>query len=194
MLLEKLKRANKLRKEMVDVFDKNNNPIESRASMINVHLLEKWHRATHIWVYNKRGELLLQHRAKQMATYPNRWDLSAAGHLDAREEPLAGAQRELKEEINLAVKEDELEFLKVKKIAQKLKFLGIPRKNKEFCYVYLLKSNEGKNLEIQESELKEIKFFDTDKLKKELKNNPAKFVPHGDYWFEIIKEVKKRTS
>jgi len=66
--------------------------------------------------------------------------------------------------------------------------------NKEFYYAYLLKYNDSvNNLALQVDEVSEVEFMPIAKLGRELKNNPKKFTPHGDYWFFMIEEIKKRT-
>ncbi len=54
-----------------------------------------------VLVYNSRGELALQLRAKREEHYPLHWDISAAGALNADEEPLVAASRELQEELGI---------------------------------------------------------------------------------------------
>ena len=45
----------------------------------------------------------MQKRSLLKESYPGCWDISSAGHLDAGEEPLQGAVRELKEELGITV-------------------------------------------------------------------------------------------
>ncbi len=66
-----------------------------------------WHRAAHIWAYNSKGEILLQLRAKNKRTFPDKWDLSVAGHISASEEPIDSALREIEEEVGLCAKKED---------------------------------------------------------------------------------------
>jgi isopentenyl-diphosphate delta-isomerase len=59
------------------------------------------HRIVRIFVFNSKGELLIQKRGATLASNPNKWDQSAAGHVDAGEDYLTAANRELKEEIGV---------------------------------------------------------------------------------------------
>ncbi len=59
------------------------------------------HRIARIFVFNSKGELLIQKRSSHVAV-PNRWDQSAAGHVDEGEDYLTAAQRELEEEIGVS--------------------------------------------------------------------------------------------
>jgi len=57
------------------------------------------HRAVHVFLFDRRGELYLQRRSALKDTHPLRWDSSASGHVDLGESYLACAVRELWEEL-----------------------------------------------------------------------------------------------
>lgn len=59
------------------------------------------HRIARIFVFNSKGELLLQKRSREVKSFPNRWDDSVAGHVDEGEDYLEAAKREMKEEIGV---------------------------------------------------------------------------------------------
>jgi len=46
-------------------------------------------------------------------------------------------------------------------------------------------------LVIQKEELSKIKFCHSNLLRKEIEMTPNNFVPHGNYWVDIINEVEK---
>jgi isopentenyldiphosphate isomerase len=54
------------------------------------------HREVVIYIFNSKGELLLQQRSLQKKINPGRWTISAVGHVDAQEEPSAAIIREVK--------------------------------------------------------------------------------------------------
>jgi len=68
-----------------------------------VHSLKLLHRAMHVLVFNRRGEVFLQKRSLKKDSHPGAWDSSASGHPDSGEDYDACAVRELAEEIGLAV-------------------------------------------------------------------------------------------
>jgi isopentenyl-diphosphate Delta-isomerase len=88
--------------EIFDVVDDNDNVIGQRSRR-EVHRLGLKHRAIHVLVFNRRGEVFLQKRSMTKDTFPGAWDSSASGHLDTREDYDACAVRELREEIGLVV-------------------------------------------------------------------------------------------
>ena len=54
-----------------------------------------------VLIFNSKGELLIQQRAREKTTWTNLWDISCAGHVQAGETSQEGASRELKEELGL---------------------------------------------------------------------------------------------
>ncbi len=177
--------------ELVDVCDENNELTGEKVTKKQAHENGLWHRAAHIWIYNSKGEVLVQLRSKIINLCPNMWDTSVAGHVSSGEEPITSALREIKEEIGLEVKKDDLEFVKVRKYKGVLNEI----KNNEIDYVYFLKfDGNASKLVLQKEEVQKTTFRDVEELKEDLEKNPDKFVPHGNYWFEIIAEIKKRTK
>ncbi|HEY0010571.1 MAG TPA: NUDIX domain-containing protein [Candidatus Paceibacterota bacterium] len=59
------------------------------------------HRIARVFLFNPRGELLIQKRADHIQSLPGRWDQSAAGHVDAGEDYHTAAERELLEEVGV---------------------------------------------------------------------------------------------
>jgi 16S rRNA (adenine1518-N6/adenine1519-N6)-dimethyltransferase len=76
-----------------------------------VHAQGLIHRAIHIFVFNKYGELLLQKRSHLKDAMPEKWDSSAAGHVDSGEDYLPAAVRELEEELGITTTAEKLQKL-----------------------------------------------------------------------------------
>ncbi len=177
--------------ELIDICDENNNLLGIQKTKSEAHKDGLWHRSSHIWIYNPKGEILLQLRAKGKLLWPDRWDISAAGHISAGEDPITAGLRETEEEIGLKLHKEDLDFFMVRK--HKRIFRKI--KNNEFYYVYFFKFNGNINqLKLQEEEVQKIQFVSIDKIKEELKTNSDKYVPHGDYWHEVFDKVEKKLA
>ncbi|MBR3926670.1 MAG: ribosomal RNA small subunit methyltransferase A [Akkermansia sp.] len=86
--------------ELFDVVDEQDNVLR-QASRREVHGNNLMHRAVHILVFNKKHNCLLQKRSMFKDRHPGVWDSSAAGHLDAGEDYITAAHRELKEELGI---------------------------------------------------------------------------------------------
>ncbi|MDH4408253.1 MAG: 16S rRNA (adenine(1518)-N(6)/adenine(1519)-N(6))-dimethyltransferase RsmA, partial [Verrucomicrobiales bacterium] len=84
--------------ESLDVVDENDvviNPLPRREIHAGKHL----HRAVHVFVRNKLGEIYLQFRSHLKDTHGLKWDSSASGHVDPGESYHDCAVREMWEEI-----------------------------------------------------------------------------------------------
>jgi isopentenyldiphosphate isomerase len=64
-----------------------------------VHRLKLRHRAVHLLVVNRAGQVFLQQRSMAKDLFPGMWDSSAAGHVGAGEDYDGTAARELAEEL-----------------------------------------------------------------------------------------------
>jgi 16S rRNA (adenine1518-N6/adenine1519-N6)-dimethyltransferase len=86
--------------EVFDVVDEADE-VTGQATRREVHERNLLHRAVHVFVLNRHGELLLQKRSRFKDAHPGVWDSSVAGHLDAGEGYEAAAARELDEEMGI---------------------------------------------------------------------------------------------
>ena len=76
-----------------------------------VHADGDWHRAVHIWLYNSRGELILQKRSDGKDTFPGRWDVSVGGHITSGDDVMHTAHKEVEEELGIKIDVSQLEKL-----------------------------------------------------------------------------------
>ena len=90
--------------EIFDVVDVND-VVTGQATRGEVHAQKLLHRAVHVFVTNKHGDLLLQQRSIFKDAHPGVWDSSVSGHLDSGEDYPAAAIRELEEEMGIRVNE-----------------------------------------------------------------------------------------
>ncbi len=89
-----------MNEEIFDVVNERDEVIgQERRS--EVHRLGLQHRAVHVLIFNRRGEIFLQTRSMTKDTFPGAWDSSASGHLDQGETYDACAIREVREELGL---------------------------------------------------------------------------------------------
>lgn len=172
-------------KEYLDVLDERGNKTGKIKPRDEVHRDGDWHKTVHIWVFNNNGELLLQRRCPTKDSNPNMLDISVAGHLSAGDDSIAGAIRELKEELNLDVKPEELKYIKTLKKGSKYTETFI---NNSFNDIYLLKTNKViDDMKFQEEEISEI-FFISYKEFKEMIQNKAKDLRIREEEFQILFE------
>lgn len=89
------------RSELFDVVDENDTVVSTMQRHL-VHQKKLRHRAVHLLIFNKKGELFLQKRSLWKETNPGLWCSSVAGHVDAGEDYLVAAHREMKEELGIS--------------------------------------------------------------------------------------------
>ena len=93
--------------EKLALVDDADRPIGT-AERQRIHEQGLLHRAVHLFILNRDGELFLQKRSWRKDRYPHRWDSSAAGHVDAGESYETCALRELSEELGISVNVDRI--------------------------------------------------------------------------------------
>jgi len=110
-----------------------------------------WHRVARVMLVNDKDELLLQHRVPSKKIFPNCWDNSAAGHVDAGEDYAAAAARELREELGVDVELREIGYYKSSETWHGLKF-------NRFAKVYVGRYN-GTPTDYEPSEVDAVRWF-----------------------------------
>ena len=86
--------------ELFDIVDDQDRVIGQMARS-EVHRQKLLHRAVSIFVFNSRGQLLLQQRSATKDEYPLCYTSSASGHVTAGENYDETAPREMQEELGL---------------------------------------------------------------------------------------------
>lgn len=91
--------------ESLDAVDEND-AVVATLPRREIHEGGHLHRAVHVWVRNKAGEIYLQFRSHLKDSHPRKWDSSASGHVDPGESYAACAVREMWEELWVKPKGD----------------------------------------------------------------------------------------
>lgn len=100
--------------EILKTFDENHKQT-GVATRAEIHAKGLWHETFHCWLISEiNGEyyLYFQLRSADKKDYPSLFDITAAGHLLASEEPEDGI-RELREELGLSLSSEDLEKLAI---------------------------------------------------------------------------------
>ena len=140
------------------------------------------HRAFSIFIFNSKGQLLLQKRSANKPLWPLYWSNSVCSHPRKGEEYLEAAQRRLKEEINIRTP---LHFLFT--FQYQASFENIGSEN-ELCAVFIGKSDDPVRVDPQE--IAQWRFIELEELDKELQTQPYLFTP----WFKMEWEKIKKNN
>lgn len=146
--------------ELVDVL---NGQKELTGNTVDKHEVpEGFYRlSVHIWIMNDNGELLLQQRLSSAHKFPNMWT-NTGGAVQAGETSIEGAIRELKEELGIEIKKEELEFI------------ASYKRPRDYADVWLLIKNIDINdITIAEDEVQDVKWVTIKEFEKMLDNNQA---------------------
>lgn len=173
---------------MLNKCDENGNIIGS-ISRTDVHMTGDWHQAIHIYLINKKSQILMQLRAKNKDIAPDVWDISVGGHIDFGENSVSTARRELEEELGISSSEDEFEYLfTYKEILKSSNYIS-----REFVDVYLIEKDVTENdIILQKAEVIEFEFVPVEDFINNVKNKVDKFNFHEDEYLRVIPILEER--
>ncbi|SHK78409.1 NUDIX domain-containing protein [Fibrobacter sp. UWB12] len=97
--------------EMIDILNSDGTPAGYARGRTEVHAKGLWHRTVHIWAFDTRGRIVFQLRSHLKENNPNLLDTSCAGHITAGDDSRNAAIRELREEMGVEKRLDDLEYL-----------------------------------------------------------------------------------
>lgn len=174
--------------EQVQLYDEQGRPLAGQGAVkekMFAHGL--LHGASHVWIWRRAdqtAEVLLQKRAARKKTWPNLLDISAAGHLQLGEDPLAAALREAQEEIGLAITETNLRLISVER-----RIITAPNGaiENEFCWIYLLELAKDMNFVLHDKEVASLQWKKLDDFAAETRDGQsAGYVPQGAIYFARV--------
>ena len=149
--------------ELLDIYDSNGKKLGYAKTREEAHEKGLWHKIACIFIVNDKNEIIMQKRSPLKLTNPNGWGCSASGHIDAGEDVLDGALRELHEEIGVDAKKEELKYIGTV-------FENYNTNNMVITHiseVYILNRNTNINdLSFQEEEVSGAKYFKIDEMEK----------------------------
>ena len=90
-------------KELVILVNERDVEIGTMEKM-ETHLKGKLHRAISVFIFNSKGEMLLQRRALEKYNTPGMWSNSDCSHPIINEKPIDSTERRVLEEMGLNVK------------------------------------------------------------------------------------------
>ena len=200
--------------EILDIYDEDMNFL-GKATREEAHQKGLWHSTFQCWLINNKNsekEIIFQKRQENKLTFPNYYDITAAGHLVSGEK-LEDGLRELEEELGVKISFEQLIPIGI----IKQQFKSTDYIDNEFCNVFLsicnqpfseyrLQKEEVKSLiSIKMSEfedlinerlekiiVKGIELNDKNQLEcTEIVERLQDFVPHGyEYYSKVIKNIK----
>ena len=166
--------------EYLDIFDENNIPTGEKALRSIVHAQGLWHRTMHIYVFREKEngfEFLVHLRSKTKDTAPNMWAKSFGGHIEAGKTLEEATKKELQEEIGL-------EIADFKSLIEKEWSQGGTFPNFEHIKTYYYRDDgETDSLKFNDGEVQEVRWMNSEDIKKAMKEEPEKWSGSGQEGF-----------
>ena len=164
--------------EKVILVDENDKQIGTEEKL-KAHTDAKLHRAFSVYIFNSKGELLIQKRAKTKYHSPGLWANTCCSHPKPGEKTEEAAHRRLKEEMGF-----DADLKEIMRFVYNVRFDNGLTEN-EYLHVFAGKSDAMPLINLNEAE--EWKLVSIKDLKKDMKENPKKYA----YWFRITIEKLK---
>ena len=154
--------------EKLDVLNERGEFTGKVATREECHREGLWHRAVYGFIIDKNSNVLLQKRSQNKKLWPNKWDVTVGGHVDAGEFGRQALIREVKEELGIEIKDDDVKYL--------IGSTSINEQgdiiNKHYNECYLITKNiDISDIKIQKEEISEVRYFSKDELLKRISNN-----------------------
>lgn len=184
-----------MKNEPVDVLDEYGNQIGKVLPKREVHEQGLWHGGAHLWIYNSKGEVFLQHRDPNKEIYPDAWDISCAGHIDAGETPRQTLVREAQEELGLDLDDQKLKYIGVTFVEDRMPPGWVHR---VFDWTYITKMDfDLHQLKLEEGETTDAKWMSLDDFEADINDDERikMYSPRHRYVYQMaITEMRSHLN
>jgi isopentenyl-diphosphate Delta-isomerase len=149
--------------------DKDDNVIGSIARGVAHSTDGIIHRASHLLIFNNRGEIMLQQRSKTKDKYPSYWVDSVTGHVIYNDDYLSTIIRETKEELGIELTSEKFEFITKK-------YFPHPFDYEYISFYKVMLDDEAIEIKIDPIEVEQVKWFSPIEIIDMLEDSDQRFV------------------
>lgn len=148
---------------------------EATGTMAKMEVHEKGllHRAFSVFIFNKKGEMLLQQRAMNKYHSAGLWTNACCSHPEPGEDIVAAAERRLKEEMGFETP--------LKKVFDFIYKADFDNGLKEHEFDHVLTGEYDGPVPFNHDEVKDISYRSIDSIRQSLETQPEKYTA----WFRI---------
>lgn len=131
----------------------------------------------HLWIIDDEGKILIQKRASAKKHYPNKWSITS-GCVNSKESFVETCIREAKEELNVDIDVENLEY-----------YMSF-KKKPTVAQIFVLRQNvDLDKVIVQKEEVSEVKLVTKEELINMINNNEcANTINYMNVLFDIIDE------
>lgn len=158
--------------EQVILVDEKDNPV-GVAEKLEAHQQGLLHRAFSIFIFNSKGEMLLQQRALHKYHSGGLWTNACCSHPDPCEETVAAAQRRLKEEMGFEVL--------VEKVFDLIYKTEVDNGLTEHEFDHVFAGEYNNPVDFNKNEVMDVCYKGMPEIRDSLRTHPEKYTP----WFHL---------
>lgn len=180
--------------EMLEVVDEEGKVINLEARK-KIHTEGLLHKEVHVIFVTPKREIIFQHREKDKASYPDKYDATAGGHVDPGEDVLTAALREAVEETEIQISESELVFAGVVRSKIYEENTGVTNNVIRTCYGYLF-TGKLADLKIEAGKIIEFVKYSFEELQNLNDEEKNKFIPerYGKIYLGFYEEIFRKLN
>ncbi len=173
--------------ELLDVLDKEGKETGKIEDKDIIHEKGLWHKEAEAWIVNEKGEILIQKRAPTKKQRPNKWAITG-GHVKSGENEEKAVLREIKEEIGIDCKKEDLELIIMAKNS------SVYGDNNTFRYIYYCQTDKKiEEFTMQKEEVSELKYITLQELEQLVEKQEGGYTfSECKYIQDVIKYLKQK--
>ena len=175
--------------ELLEIYTSKGKKTGKKESKSEIHRKGLFHATVHVWIFTKKGKILIQKRSKKKELNPGVWDVSVAGHIKFNEKIKEAAKRETLEEIGVNINTKDLLKIGVYKSIN----IHPTAIDREFFHTYKLKIDENNiDLDYKNNEIDDLKFVSIEEMENLIKkeNNKIFIGKNRKYYSDVLKSIK----
>lgn len=162
--------------DLVEILNKQNEytgEIKKRNELAD----SEYRNLIHLWIIDDEGKILIQKRASAKKHYPNKWSITS-GCVNSKESFVETCIREAKEELNVDIDVENLEY-----------YMSF-KKKPTVAQIFVLRQNvDLDKVIVQKEEVSEVKLVTKEELINMINNNEcANTINYMNVLFDIIDE------
>ena len=168
--------------ELKDIYDINRQKKNKTISKSEPCAENEYVLAVHLCLFNSKGQMLIQQRAASKKHWPNLWDVSLSGGVQAGEDSQAGITREVKEEFGI-----DIDFSKERAYFT----INNDGYHQGFNDYYIIEKDiDLKDIHFQDGEVQSVKWATKEEILKMIKN--GQFLQYYPSFIETIFDMKQK--